>query len=77
MYAILSLIFALVVFPPVGIYLGNKAKQQIAATGERGIELANAGVICGWVFSIIQGVFLIVWCGFFTAFFGASLSQLH
>ena len=39
-YAILSLVFALAVFPPLGIYFGNKAKREIAERGERGIELA-------------------------------------
>ncbi|WP_240942678.1 DUF4190 domain-containing protein [Planosporangium thailandense] len=63
-YAILSLVFAIAVFPPLGIYFGNKAKRQIAERGERGIELANAGVICGWIFSAFQGLVLIIWCGF-------------
>jgi hypothetical protein len=63
-YAILSLVFALAVFPPLGIYFGHKAKQQIAQTGERGIELANVGYILGWVFTALMGVFLLLWCGF-------------
>lgn len=63
-YAILSLVFALAVFAPLGIYFGNKAKRQIAERGERGIELAKAGVICGWIFSAIQVPILIVSCGF-------------
>jgi peptidyl-prolyl cis-trans isomerase B (cyclophilin B) len=46
------------VFPPLGIYFGYKAKQQIANTGERGVELANAGVIVGWIFTS----FYILWC---------------
>ncbi len=41
-YAILSLVFALFVFAPLGIYFGKVAKRQIAQTGERGIELAGA-----------------------------------
>jgi peptidyl-prolyl cis-trans isomerase B (cyclophilin B) len=64
-YAILSLVFAIFVLPPLGIYFGNVAKRQIAATGERGIELANVGVICGWILSVVMGLFLVVWCGFF------------
>jgi hypothetical protein len=63
-YAILSLVFALAVFPPLGIYFGYKAKQQIAQTGERGGELASAGLICGWIFSVLMGLFFLAWCGF-------------
>jgi hypothetical protein len=63
-YAILSLVFALAVFAPLGIYFGAKAKRQIAQTGERGIELATAGYVCGWVFSALLGLVLVVWCGF-------------
>ena len=63
-YAILSLVLALAVFPPLGIYFGVKAKQQIAQTGERGIELATAGVICGWIISGLMGLVFLVWCGF-------------
>lgn len=53
--AILAAVFAFVVFPPLGIYLGNKAKREIARTGERGIELANVGVIGGWIMTCLQG----------------------
>jgi hypothetical protein len=78
-YAILALIFAVAVLPPLGIYFGNLAKKQIAETGERGIELANAAVIVGWVLSGILAAGLILWCavfgsmmfGFFS-FFGAA-----
>jgi hypothetical protein len=63
-YAILSLVFSLAVFPPVGVYLGNKAKEQIAETGERGIELANIGVVAGWILSVLYVGFVVVWCGF-------------
>ncbi|MFF5225051.1 DUF4190 domain-containing protein [Dactylosporangium sp. NPDC000521] len=62
-YAILAAVFAFVVFPPLGIYFGYKAKAQIAQSGERGIELANVGVIAGWILSVIYGLFIIVWCG--------------
>jgi Domain of unknown function (DUF4190) len=58
-YAILSLVISLAVFPPVGIYLGYKAKQQIAQTGERGIELAQIGIIGGWILTAIYALFLI------------------
>ncbi|HEY3010951.1 MAG TPA: DUF4190 domain-containing protein [Micromonosporaceae bacterium] len=33
----------------VAIYLGNRAKAQIAQTGEEGEGLARAGVILGWI----------------------------
>jgi hypothetical protein len=71
-YAILSLVFAVFVFPPLGIYFGKKAKQQIAQTGERGVELATAGVICGWIFSACYALFLLVWCGFALTFIAMS-----
>ena len=62
-YAILSLVFAVFVFAPLGIYFGQVAKRQIAQTGERGIELANVGIICGWIFSVL----IVIWCGFFAS----------
>jgi hypothetical protein len=62
-YAILAAVFAFVVFPPLGIYFGRKAKEQIAQSGERGIELANVGIIAGWIISVLYGLFMIVWCG--------------
>jgi hypothetical protein len=69
-YAILAIIFAVAILPPLGIYFGKRAKEEIARTGERGIEVANAAVVVGWVFSAIMGVFLIVWCGIFVSAFG-------
>ncbi len=73
-YAILSIIFAVAILPPLGIYFGNKAKREIQRTGERGIELATAGIVTGWVLSALMGLFLIILCGFFvtflTGFFG-------
>jgi len=70
-YAILSLVFALFVFAPLGIYFGKVAKRQIAQTGERGIELANVGIICGWIFSVM----LVIWCGLFAALIIAGISN--
>jgi hypothetical protein len=69
-YAILSLVFAIAVLPPLGIYFGAKAKQQIAASGERGIELAKAGYIVGWVLTGIYLAFFLVWCAFAVFFLG-------
>jgi hypothetical protein len=63
MYAILALVFGAMVFPPLGIYFGSKAKKQIAQTGERGVELATAGLVVGWIFTAIYGLFVLVWCG--------------
>jgi hypothetical protein len=37
-------------------------KEQIMQSGERGIELANVGVIAGWILSVLWGLFMIVWC---------------
>ncbi len=66
-YAILALVFSAMIFPPVGIVLGYKARRQIAQTGERGSELATAGIVVGWIFPCIYGLFFIVWCGFMGA----------
>jgi peptidyl-prolyl cis-trans isomerase B (cyclophilin B) len=63
-YAILSLVLGLAIFPPLGIYFGNRAKEQIAQTGERGVELATAGIVVGWILTSLYAVFICVWCGF-------------
>ena len=63
--------------PPLGIYFGIKAKEQIAQTGERGIELANdrsdrrldSLPAC-------MAAFLVVWCAFFFTFLGSAAAQL-
>jgi hypothetical protein len=71
MYAILALVLGAAVFPPLGIYFGYKAKEQIAQTGERGTELATAGLVIGWIFTALYAVFMVIWCGFAsTIFFG-------
>jgi hypothetical protein len=75
-YAILAAILALLVLPPLGIYFGYKAKQQIAQTGERGIELAEVGIIAGWILTGLFAVILVVWCGFFLTFFGTFIGAL-
>ena len=74
-YAILAAIFAFVVFPPLGIYFGYKARGQIAQTGERGIELAKVGIVGGWIITGLQAAFLVVWCGFFLTFFTTFATQ--
>jgi hypothetical protein len=63
-YAILSLIFAFVMFPPLGVYFGYKARKQIAETGERGGEMATVGIVAGWIHSVLFGIGVLVWCGF-------------
>ena len=72
LYAILSLVIGIAVFPPVGIYLGYKAKEEIARTGERGIELAQVGIVVGWVLTSLYAVVLIVWCGFVLTMMGTA-----
>lgn len=76
-YAILATIFAFVVFAPLGIYFGYKAREQIARTGERGSELATVGIVAGWIISVLQGVFVIIWCGFAAFFVGGGLLFHH
>ncbi|MBV1850241.1 DUF4190 domain-containing protein [Catellatospora tritici] len=67
-YAILALILALMVFPPLGIYFGAEAKKQIAVSGERGIEMAQVAIIVGWV---LTGIMLLTFL-FFCAFAGLN-----
>ena len=58
--AILALVLGVMVLPPLGIYFGHKAQEQIAQTGERGVELAKAGVVVGWILTSLYGV---LFCG--------------
>jgi Domain of unknown function (DUF4190) len=69
-YAILALVLACVVLPPLGIYFGGQAKKQIAQTGERGIELARAAVIVGWVLTAFMLAVFVLWCAFAVVFLG-------
>lgn len=71
-YAILALVFGAMVFPPLGIYFGSKAKGQIAQTGERGVELATAGVVVGWIFTVLYGLFFLAWCGMAAVMLGSA-----
>jgi divalent metal cation (Fe/Co/Zn/Cd) transporter len=63
-YAVVSL-FAAVLFAPVGIALGIVALRQIKRTGERGRELAIAGIWIGvgiatlWLIAIAFTVLMI------------------
>ena len=62
-HAILSLVFALFVCGGIGsilaIFQGHMAKEEIAASGERGLALANAGMILGWIGVVVVAVGLI------------------
>jgi magnesium-transporting ATPase (P-type) len=70
-YAILAIVLAILVLPPLGIYFGHVAKREIAVSGERGIELAQAAIVVGWVLTALFGVFLLVFCAFFIIWLGA------
>ena len=50
--AIAALIFALLL-PPVGIILGHIARGQIKRTGEGGRGLASAGLIIGYILTLV------------------------
>jgi hypothetical protein len=65
------------VLPPLGIYFGKKAQQQIAVTGERGIELAKAAVVVGWVLTIGVGAFFVIWCVIVMSFFIFGAAALN
>jgi hypothetical protein len=56
--AILSLIFAFV-FSPLGIVFGHIAKSQIRRTGEGGSGLATAGLVLGYIFTILFVLWII------------------
>jgi hypothetical protein len=73
-YAILAAIFAFVVLPPLGIYFGHKARQQIAQTGERGSELATVGIVGGWILTSLYAVGIVLWCGFAATFLFAGVN---
>ncbi|RKN48455.1 DUF4190 domain-containing protein [Micromonospora endolithica] len=57
--AILALVFAFV-FSPLGIVFGHLAKKQIRQTGEQGEGLAKAGLILGYIFTILG----VLWIAF-------------
>ena len=51
--SILSLVFAFV-FPLLGIVFGHIAKKQIRRTGEGGSGLAIAGLVLGYIFTVLS-----------------------
>jgi hypothetical protein len=59
--AILALVFAFV-FAPLGIVFGHLAKKQISRTGEQGSGLATAGLVLGYIFTIMA---VLSWVLFF------------
>ena len=71
--AIVALVLAFVM-APAGIVCGHIALGQIKRTGERGRELALAGLITGYVITglvvlmtIVYVIMMIVWFGMFAA----------
>jgi hypothetical protein len=56
--AILALVFAFI-FAPVAIVLGALARKQIRRTGEQGMGLATAGMVCGIVFTALSVIWII------------------
>lgn len=61
-----------IVFPPLAIYFAKKAKEQIAQTGENGAEMATAGAVLGWTFTILYGLMIVVCCGAATVFLSSE-----
>ena len=63
-------IAGLVVFPLVfsipAIIVGKKAQEKITASGGtlKGVELAKAGVICGWIGTALALVGIVFLIGF-------------
>jgi hypothetical protein len=56
--AILALVFAFI-FAPVAIVLGALARKQIRRTGEQGMGLATAGMVCGIVFTVLSVIWIV------------------
>lgn len=80
-YAVAAMIVslaALLVCPLIGalgIYLGNRARKEIAQTGEQGDGMALAGIIVGWIgvgLSILSlllvGAYFLFMIGFMASF---------
>jgi hypothetical protein len=57
--AIAALVAALL-FAPLGIIFGHIARSQIKRTGEGGRGLATAGLILGYLFTIIPIVIVVI-----------------
>jgi hypothetical protein len=48
---------------PVGVVLGHVAKRQIRQTGEQGEGLANAGLVVGYIVTVLGVLLVIGWVG--------------
>jgi hypothetical protein len=70
--AILALVFAFV-FAPAGIVMGAIARKQIRRTGEQGMGLATAGLVCGIVFTAIS----VLWIIAVVIFFATAVHQIN
>jgi hypothetical protein len=66
--AILSLVFAFV-FAPAAIVLGHIARKQIRQRGDSGDGLALAGLICGYIFTVLYLLF----CGLYATLFALAI----
>ena len=64
--AILALVFAFVC-APAAIVMGTIARRQIRRTGEQGMGLATAGLVCGIVFTVLSVIWIIVVVVFFAS----------
>lgn len=74
--AILSLVAAFV-FPLAAIILGHIGLSQIKKTGEQGRGLALAGTICGYVFTAIGLLIIVVYVIFFVVLLGSTPSYMY
>jgi hypothetical protein len=67
---------AVFVLPPLGVYFGYVARRQIRETGERGIELAQAAIVAGWILTGLMGIGLLFMCGFGILWFATFVGIL-
>jgi hypothetical protein len=70
--AILALVFAFI-FAPAAIVMGVIARKQIRRTGEQGMGLATAGLVCGIVFSVLT----VIWIIAVAVFFASTVTQIN
>ena len=70
--AILALVFAFVC-SPAAIVMGVIARKQIRRTGEQGMGLATAGLVCGIVFTVIS----VIWIVVMLVFFASMVNQMN
>jgi Domain of unknown function (DUF4190) len=48
---------------PIGVVLGHVAKRQIRQTGEQGEGLASAGLVVGYILTVLGVLGVIIWFG--------------